>query len=81
MAKLKKRKQVKRSRKIGDIRASADVRADRDLMEEWYRPRKKPVTLRLDADVIAWFKGSGRGYQTRINRELRKIMLEAKGKG
>jgi uncharacterized protein (DUF4415 family) len=41
---------------------------------EWYRPIKKPVTLRLDADVIAWFKKSGRGYQTRINRALRKLM-------
>ena len=41
-----------------------------------YRPIKKPVTLRLDADVIAWFKTSGRGYQTRINRALRKMMEE-----
>jgi uncharacterized protein (DUF4415 family) len=41
-----------------------------------YRPIKKPVTLRLDADVIAWFKKSGRGYQTRINRALRKIMKD-----
>ena len=41
-----------------------------------YRPIKKPVTLRLDADVIAWFKKSGRGYQTRINRTLRKVMEE-----
>jgi uncharacterized protein (DUF4415 family) len=39
-----------------------------------YRPIKKPVTLRLDADVIAWFKKSGHGYQTRINRALRKMM-------
>jgi uncharacterized protein (DUF4415 family) len=41
-----------------------------------YRPVKKPVTLRLDADVIAWFKKSGRGYQTRINRALRKLMKD-----
>jgi len=43
---------------------------------EWYRPIKKPVTLRLDADVLAWFKKSGRGYQTRINRALRKLMKD-----
>jgi uncharacterized protein (DUF4415 family) len=43
-----------------------------------YRPIKKPVTLRLDADVIAWFKKSGRGYQTRINRALRELMKEEK---
>jgi len=41
-----------------------------------YRSIKKPVTLRLDADVIAWFKKSGRGYQTRINRALRKLMKD-----
>lgn len=39
-----------------------------------YRPLKKPVTLRLDADVIAWFKKDGRRYQTRINAALRKVM-------
>jgi uncharacterized protein (DUF4415 family) len=39
-----------------------------------YRPLKKPVTLRLDADVLAWFKKDGRRYQTRINTALRKVM-------
>ncbi|HYM78422.1 MAG TPA: BrnA antitoxin family protein [Candidatus Dormibacteraeota bacterium] len=39
-----------------------------------YRPLKKPVTLRLDADVLAWFKKEGRRYQTRINTGLRKVM-------
>jgi uncharacterized protein (DUF4415 family) len=43
---------------------------------EWYKPLKKVVTLRLDADVLAWFKKSGRGYQTRINGALRKLMKE-----
>jgi uncharacterized protein (DUF4415 family) len=39
-----------------------------------YRPIKKPVTLRLDADVIEWFKDhtDGSGYQTEINRVLRR---------
>jgi uncharacterized protein (DUF4415 family) len=41
-----------------------------------YRPRKQPVTLRLDADVLAWFKKQGRGYQTRINHVLRTVMRE-----
>jgi uncharacterized protein (DUF4415 family) len=41
---------------------------------KFYRPIKKPVTLRLDADVIAWFKKDGRRYQTRINSALRKVM-------
>lgn len=41
---------------------------------DFYRPLKKPVTLRLDADVLAWFKKDGSRYQTRINRALRQIM-------
>jgi uncharacterized protein (DUF4415 family) len=49
---------------------------------EFYKPIKKPVTLRLDADVLAWFKRDGRMYQTRINAALRRVMereLKAEG--
>jgi uncharacterized protein (DUF4415 family) len=41
----------------------------------FYRPVKKAVSLRLDADVIAWLRKSGKGYQTRANRILRQSML------
>ena len=34
-------------------------------------PRKKPVALRLDADVLEWMKAQGKGYQSRINAILR----------
>ena len=40
-----------------------------------YRPVKQQITLRLDADVLAWFRANapgGRGYQTEINRVLRE---------
>ena len=37
-------------------------------------PVKKQLTIRLDADVLAWLKAQGRGYQTRINRILRVVM-------
>ena len=37
-------------------------------------PAKKQLTIRLDADVLAWLKGHGRGYQTRINHILRVVM-------
>jgi len=37
-------------------------------------PAKQPVTLRLDSDVLAWFKSQGQGYQTRINKLLRSYM-------
>lgn len=41
---------------------------------QFYRPLKKPITVRIDADVLAWFKKDGRHYQTRINQALRKVM-------
>jgi uncharacterized protein (DUF4415 family) len=46
---------------------------------ELYRPLKKPVTIRLDADVLTWFKEhtADGGYQTEINRVLRNHVLEA----
>jgi uncharacterized protein (DUF4415 family) len=37
-------------------------------------PVKKQLTIRLDADVVEWLKGNGKGYQTRINRILRVVM-------
>ena len=45
----------------------------------FYRPVKQQITLRLDADVLAWFKDharGGRGYQTDINRALREYVEE-----
>ena len=50
------------------------------VVGKFYRPIKKPLTIRLDADVLAWFKGQGRGYQTRINAVLRSSM-ESAGSG
>jgi uncharacterized protein (DUF4415 family) len=43
----------------------------------FYRPVKRQLTLRVDADVVAWFKAqatSKEGYQTRINRALREYV-------
>ena len=42
---------------------------------KFYRPIKKPLTLRVDADVLAWLKSQGKGYQTRINEILRSAMV------
>jgi uncharacterized protein (DUF4415 family) len=41
---------------------------------EVWPPAKQQLTIRLDADVLAWLKANGRGYQTRINRILRSAM-------
>ena len=72
-----------------DIRAIAAKR-DRDIdfsdappvldwsgaeIGKFYRPVKKPVTMRLDSDIIEWLKADGRGYQTKANWLLRHAML------
>lgn len=49
------------------------------VVGKFYRPIKKPVTIRVDADVLAWLKSRGKGYQTRINRLLREAM-EGRGR-
>lgn len=41
----------------------------------FYRPVKRQITARVDADVLAWLKGQGKGYQSRINAILRREML------
>jgi uncharacterized protein (DUF4415 family) len=43
-------------------------------------PRKERLTLRIDADVLEWYKKRGRGYQTRINALLRAYMEEHRRK-
>lgn len=42
----------------------------------FYRPVKQQLTVRLDADVIAWLRLRGKGYQTRLNNLLRAAMVE-----
>jgi uncharacterized protein (DUF4415 family) len=44
------------------------------VVGKFYRPVKESLTIRLDADVLAWLKSQGSGYQTRINSLLRKAM-------
>jgi uncharacterized protein (DUF4415 family) len=43
----------------------------------FYRPLKRQITARVDADVLDWLKAQGKGYQSRINAILRREMLAA----
>ena len=54
--------------------------ADEKLGPEsrWNRPRKQRISVRVDMEVLEWLKSRGPGYQTRINRILRRVMMEAK---
>jgi len=58
--------------------AAADEDGPPMLDEEWAKaavlPAKVPVGIKLDRDVLDWFKAGGRGYQTRMNAVLRRYM-------
>jgi len=72
-------------REIAAIAAKTDATIDFSEMPEvidwtgaevgrFYRPSKRPVTIRLDDDIILWLKSYGRGYQTKANLLLRHAM-------
>jgi len=44
------------------------------IRNPWYCPPQQRVTISLDADVLAWLKSAGKGYQTRLNAMLREAM-------
>ncbi len=76
---MKRRTRVTKRRRVERKASAGEGKRSRDLIAgigSLYRPIKKAVTLRLDADVLAWFKKPGPGYQTRINRVLRSVMME-----
>jgi len=81
---MNKRKRIAKRGKIARLMASDELQnLPPELTQKWrgyYRPIKKPVTLRVDADVLAWLKKPGRGYQTRINRALRQVMTNEQKK-
>lgn len=45
-----------------------------DNAESWIPGQKQMVSIRLDKDVLEWFKKQGKGYQTRINEVLKTYM-------
>lgn len=53
---------------------TAPLDIDWSRAEPVYPVKKNPVSIRLDEDIIAYFKRTGRGYQTRINAVLRSYM-------
>lgn len=47
----------------------------RELHPEFYKPTKTDVHLKIDTDVLNYFKSQGKGYQTKINAVLREFAL------
>ena len=46
------------------------------VVGKFYRPVKQQVTVRIDAEVLAWLQSAGAGYKTRLNQLLRDAMLK-----
>ena len=84
---MKKRSESKRKKPSEmtdkDIDFSDISELDETFFREasWQQPVKKPMTIRIDEDVLAWFRGQGPGYQTRINKLLRRYMEVNRGSG
>jgi uncharacterized protein (DUF4415 family) len=63
-----------------ELEASAAADPDDAHTVDWSRavmglpPAKQDIHIRLDADVLGWFRGTGKGYQTRINNVLRAFV-------
>ena len=58
-----------------DIPEWTDEQWKNAVRGRFYRPIKKQITARLDADVLDWLKKQGKGYQSRMNAILRREML------
>lgn len=62
------------------LRAAGDYEGPQEFEVDWSKARlvvpeaKTPVSIRLDPDVLTFFKAQGKGYQTRINAVLRAYM-------
>ncbi|TAN13150.1 MAG: toxin-antitoxin system, antitoxin component [Burkholderiaceae bacterium] len=60
-----------------DIAPLNDQFWSRATPNPFFKPIKTATSIRIDADVLAWLKSQGKGYQTRINIILRDAMLRS----
>ena len=77
--KAKRRKSRSRPGKLIELQASVEddllllAEGEGGAESRWNRPRKGRISLRVDTEVVDWFESKGPGYQTRINRILRRV--------
>ena len=80
----KHRRELERLAKLPDAQIDLSDAPERNPRRSdvrvgmFYRPVKQLVSLRVDADVLAWFRGRGKKYQTHMNEVLRREMLKGK---
>ena len=82
--KIRQRKLRPRRARVIELQASVEddllslIDEETGAEARWDRPRKQRLSLRVDVEVVDWFKSKGPGWQTRINRILRWVMVEGK---
>lgn len=72
--------------KLTDAEINASIRNDPDWSDDWHwsdavlviPPKKKAISIRVDEDVLDYFKHEGAGYQRRINAVLRSFVQQKK---
>ena len=77
-----------RLRNTTDEEIDAQIKTDPDWSDDWnwgdavlvIPPKKKAISIRVDEDVLDYFKHEGAGYQRRINAVLRSYMQQKKAK-
>ncbi|MBR0477349.1 MAG: BrnA antitoxin family protein [Treponema sp.] len=64
---------VQTKEELAKFRPLKEVRPElyAKLHPDFYKPTKTEVHIRIDTDVLEWFKRQGKGYQTKINAVLR----------
>ena len=75
-------------RKLTDAEIEASIADDPDLSDDWnwseavlvIPPKKKAISIRVDEDVLDYFKKEGAGYQRRMNAVLRSYMQQRRKK-
>jgi uncharacterized protein (DUF4415 family) len=90
MAARESRTDMARLRRMTEAELEASIASDadwNDVPKDWHLKAqavipvpKKLLSLRLDADVIEWFRQQGAGYQTRMNAVLRSFMEHETGR-
>lgn len=74
--------QIKELEELGKYQADySDIPETVDFSKAKFKyynitPKKEPITFRLDADLIAVMKGTGKGYQTKVNEVLRNYFMD-----
>jgi uncharacterized protein (DUF4415 family) len=62
---------------LSDIPPLTDAQLRSAVRGRFYKPLKRQITARVDADVLEWLKSRGKGYQSRLNAILRREMLSS----